>query len=83
MGLPGHRRTSGDKRRRASHFALKAVNFTNCAHCKVPVLPHQVCTNCGYYRGRQVLKPKIKLSGRAKARAAAVAEKSAKTEEKE
>lgn len=80
MGLPGHRRTSSDKRRRAAHFALKPTRFTVCSHCKLPVLPHRVCANCGYYRGRQVIKLKTKLSGRAKARAAAAAEskKSAK-----
>ena len=74
MGLPGHRRPSGDKRRRASHFALKPASLTVCSHCKMPVRPHQVCANCGYYRGRQVLKLKTKISGRAKARAAAKAE---------
>lgn len=72
MGLPGHRRTSSHKRRRASHFALKPLSFTVCSHCKQSVLPHKVCINCGYYRGRQVLKLKSKLVGRARARAAAV-----------
>lgn len=71
MGLPGHRRTSSHKRRRASHFALKPASLTTCSHCKQPVRPHQVCANCGYYRGRQVLKLKSKLVGRARARAAA------------
>ena len=61
MGLPGHRRTSSDKRRRAAHFALKPSHFTVCSHCQQPVLPHQVCANCGYYRGRQVLKIKSKV----------------------
>lgn len=74
MGLPGHRRTSSHKRRRASHFALKPSNFTTCSHCKQAILPHQVCPHCGYYRGRQVLKFKNKLIGRARARAAAKAE---------
>jgi len=62
MGLPGHRRTSSHKRRRAAHFALKAKSLTVCSHCKKPVLPHQVCKVCGYYRGRQVIKVKSKLS---------------------
>ncbi|HLD86100.1 MAG TPA: 50S ribosomal protein L32 [Patescibacteria group bacterium] len=61
MGLPGHRRTSSDKRRRAAHFALKPSSFTVCSHCKLPVRPHHVCANCGYYRGRQVLKIKSKV----------------------
>jgi large subunit ribosomal protein L32 len=74
MGLPGHRRTSGDKRRRAAHFALKPTSFTVCSYCKKHIISHHVCANCGYYRGRQVIKLKTKLSGRAKARAAAKAE---------
>ncbi len=69
MGLPGHRRTSSHKRRRASHFALKPSQLTVCGHCKRPVAPHQACRNCGYYRGRQVLKLKTRLTGRARARA--------------
>jgi len=65
MGLPGHRRTSSHKRRRASHFALSATSLTVCAHCKKPVVPHQACANCGYYRGRQVIKVKSKVLSRA------------------
>jgi len=61
MGLPGHRRTSSHKHRRASHFALKALNFSQCSHCGKPVLPHHVCDFCGYYRGREVVKKEIKL----------------------
>lgn len=54
MGLPGHRRTSSHKRRRAAHFALKAVSVSVCSNCKVPVLPHRVCAACGWYKGRLV-----------------------------
>lgn len=75
MGLPGHRRTSSHKRRRASHFALKVTNLSHCSHCKKPVVPHHACVNCGYYRGRQVIKIKSKLSNKAKAKAAATKEK--------
>ncbi|MFH1867067.1 MAG: 50S ribosomal protein L32 [Patescibacteria group bacterium] len=60
MGLPGHRRTSSHKRRRASHFALSKTHLSNCSHCHKPVKPHHACTNCGYYRGRLVLKIKSK-----------------------
>ncbi len=82
MGLPGHRRTSSHKRRRASHFALQAKHHTLCSHCQQPVPPHQACLNCGYYRGRQILKIKSKLSAKAKAKAKAKAE-TKKEEEKE
>ncbi len=58
MGLPGHRRTSSHKRRRAAHFALKAETFSSCSQCKKPVRPHHACAFCGTYQGRAVLKVK-------------------------
>lgn len=55
MGLPGHRRTSSHKRRRASHFALAKSASSVCPKCKAPVLPHRACKTCGFYRGRTVV----------------------------
>lgn len=52
MGLPGHRRTSSHKRRRASHFALAKSASAECPKCKAAVLPHRACKACGFYRGR-------------------------------
>jgi large subunit ribosomal protein L32 len=56
MGLPGHRRTSSHKRRRAAHFALKKLVLAACPKCKAPVLPHIACPSCGTYAGRTVRK---------------------------
>ncbi|MBP9748699.1 50S ribosomal protein L32 [Patescibacteria group bacterium] len=56
MGLPGHRRTSSHKRRRASHFALKKIDLRVCSKCKKLLLPHTACKFCGSYNGRQVTK---------------------------
>ncbi|TAN33620.1 50S ribosomal protein L32 [Patescibacteria group bacterium] len=55
MGLPGHRRTSSDKRRRSAHFALTEVNAQKCPKCGTAILPHRVCAFCGTYKGRQVI----------------------------
>jgi large subunit ribosomal protein L32 len=55
MGLPGHRRTSSHKKRRAAHFALKKIVLAPCPKCKEQAMPHSVCMNCGTYAGRQVL----------------------------
>ena len=55
MGLPGHRRTSSHKRRRAAHFALKKLNLVSCPKCKEPSMPHRACPNCGTYAGRKVV----------------------------
>jgi large subunit ribosomal protein L32 len=61
MGLPGHRRTSSHKRRRAAHFALKKLTLADCPKCKAPVMPHRACASCGTYAGRQVLTLKSPL----------------------
>ena len=55
MGLPGHRRTSSHKRRRAAHFALPKTVAGTCEKCKEPILPHRACKACGFYRGRTVV----------------------------
>jgi large subunit ribosomal protein L32 len=58
MGLPGHRRTSSHKHRRAAHFALKPSQLTICAKCQKPVRPHYACAFCGTYQGRAAAKIK-------------------------
>ncbi|MBI4133502.1 50S ribosomal protein L32 [Candidatus Uhrbacteria bacterium] len=65
MGLPGHRRTSSHKRRRAAHFALKHMNLGACGKCGREVLPHHACGFCGYYAGRQVSIVKTALDTKA------------------
>lgn len=58
MGLPGHRRTSSHKRRRAAHFALKPIALSVCTECKAPIAPHSACKNCGAYKGKKVISTK-------------------------
>ncbi|MFA6486620.1 MAG: 50S ribosomal protein L32 [Candidatus Magasanikbacteria bacterium] len=55
MGLPGHRRTSSDKRKRSAHFGLKEINSVSCPKCGQANVSHRVCAFCGTYKGRQVL----------------------------
>ncbi|MDO8499885.1 MAG: 50S ribosomal protein L32 [bacterium] len=55
MGLPGHRRTSGDKRRRLTHIALTEQTMSKCPKCGKAILPHRACAFCGTYKGRTVL----------------------------
>jgi len=61
MGLPGHRRTSSDKKKRAAHFALKATPVNACPKCGKAVSPHRACAFCGTYKGKQVVKVEKKL----------------------
>lgn len=67
MGLPGHRRTSGDKRRRAAHFALTVKSRGACPKCGKAILPHRACALCGTYKGRQVLNVEKRTHRKTKA----------------
>lgn len=53
--------TKGKRNRVRSHHALKKAVYANCGHCSQPVLPHCLCLNCGYYKGRQVIDVLAKL----------------------
>jgi ribosomal protein L32 len=61
MGLPGHRRTSSHKRRRASHFALIAPAITKDKKSGQFHFSHQAAPGAAEYRGHA-----IHIKGRAK-----------------
>ena len=48
------------RRRRGVNMHLVAPQMVECAHCGNLVLQHHVCPKCGFYRGRQVIKPEVK-----------------------
>jgi len=58
MSLPKRRisRARGRKRR-AANMRLEVPTLVECGNCGNRVMPHRVCPKCGYYRGKQVLKP--------------------------
>ncbi len=55
------RHTHSATRQRRSHHALEAAVCSACVHCGTEVLPHTLCQNCGYYKGRQVIDVLAKL----------------------
>lgn len=69
MPVPAKRTPSSRTRRRRSHHALAHRSLSSCPRCHQPMVPHRVCPNCGYYRGRDVLKLDAKLSKREKKKA--------------
>ena len=48
------------RRRRGVNMHLVAPQIVECANCGNLVLQHHVCPKCGFYRGRQVIKPEVK-----------------------
>ena len=64
MAEPKKRLTSTRSGKRRSHLAIKTKTLSECPKCKDPLIPHRVCPNCGYYKGKDVLK----LAQKAKAK---------------
>ena len=55
------RHTRSATRQRRSHHALVAAALYSCPHCGKAILPHRMCSNCGHYKGRQVIDVLAKL----------------------
>lgn len=60
------RHTQSATGQRRSHHALGVVASSRCAHCGKEALPHTICQNCGYYKGRQVIDVLAKLDKKAR-----------------
>jgi large subunit ribosomal protein L32 len=78
-GVPKWNKTKARRNKRRMHLVVKAKNSTKCPKCAKPVLPHTVCKNCGFYKGREVIDVLAKLSKKEKK----TKEKEMKAQEKE
>ncbi len=56
MAVPKKRTSRSRRDMRRSHHRVKIPNLSSCPRCHEPILPHHVCPECGYYRGRQIIK---------------------------
>ncbi|MAF13550.1 MAG: 50S ribosomal protein L32 [Parcubacteria group bacterium] len=60
MSVSKKRKSSAKTKRGRSHQSLTKVKLIKCAKCGKATLPHQVCSFCGSYKGKEIIKPKIK-----------------------
>lgn len=56
MAQPRQKHSKASQRSRSANWKLKALNLTECPQCKHLRPSHQVCPNCGFYRGREVMQ---------------------------
>ncbi|GAB6138444.1 50S ribosomal protein L32 [Halanaerobaculum tunisiense] len=54
MAVPKQKTSKSRKRKRRTHKNLSAPNLVECSQCHEYKLSHQVCPECGYYKGRKV-----------------------------
>ena len=57
MAVP-KRKTSKARcdKRRSNVWKLEAPALVKCPQCGEYKRPHRLCSNCGYYNGRQIVK---------------------------
>lgn len=58
--MPVPKRKLSRKRRdqRSANKGLKPQSLSSCQTCQAPSLSHQVCRECGYYKGIKVIRTK-------------------------
>lgn len=55
MPVPKRKRSRARRDKRFANKGLQAKSFSGCGQCSQPVLPHQVCQGCGFYKGRKIM----------------------------
>jgi len=44
---------------RRSHHALSPASFQECPNCGELKLPHNLCSACGHYNGREIVSTEV------------------------
>ena len=56
MAVPKRRTSKSKRNKRRSHDAIGVPARSTCPQCQEPKPPHRVCSNCGTYRGREIIR---------------------------
>ncbi|MCH7828424.1 50S ribosomal protein L32 [Patescibacteria group bacterium] len=64
MAVPKQHRSKSRQGQRRMHIYLKGTSTAICPKCSKAVLPHTVCANCGFYRGKEMIDVLTKLTKR-------------------
>ncbi len=56
MAVPFRRTSKTKKRMRRTHLKKDAPTLATCPNCKATITPHRACMECGYYKGKDVVK---------------------------
>ncbi len=62
MAVPFRRTSKTKKRMRRTHLKKDVGALTVCPQCGETIRPHRVCTKCGYYKGKEVIKTEEKTT---------------------
>ena len=87
MPVPKRKRSRARRDSRFANKGLKAKPFSLCANCKstgkeIPLLSHQTCMTCGFYKGRKILATKAERAEKRGVARKARSERQAQTQTK-
>jgi len=57
--LPKRRISTHRQGKRRAAQKLIPPALIKCPHCEKLVIPHRVCPRCGFYKGKEIIHPKI------------------------
>jgi large subunit ribosomal protein L32 len=66
MPVARKRHTKARRDRARVFYKLKPKNLVECPNCKTQIEAHIVCSNCGQYKGKEVIDTTKKLARKAK-----------------
>ena len=62
MAVPRQKHTKSRRDKGRMHLFLKKPVFGICPKCGSETRPHIVCSNCGFYKGKEVINVLEKLN---------------------
>jgi len=66
MSVAKQRHTRARRDRARIHHKIKPKKSVFCSNCKTEIMPHIVCTKCGYYKGKEVIDTAKKIRNKNK-----------------
>lgn len=58
MPVPKRKRSRTRRDKRFANKGISVIEAAVCPTCKEPRSSHQVCTNCGHYKGVKIMQTK-------------------------
>jgi large subunit ribosomal protein L32 len=59
MAHPKSRTSKTRRDKRRTHYKASLPTLATCSNCGATVKYHNICPECGYYRGKQVIEKEI------------------------
>ncbi len=59
MPVPKRKTSKARRDQRQSTKFIRPHAITACSNCNHPLVPHEVCSQCGFYKGRKIMTTKL------------------------